>query len=150
VAKSDETDRLDAWRGLLLAHAAAVSAIETDLKRSGSIPLPWYDVLLELNAVPGRKLRMSDLGERVVLSRTRVSRIVDELVAAGLVERCADPHDKRSAFAVLTPAGRAALRQAAPRYLESIEQHFTGLLDDRERRTVAIALNRVAVHHRTP
>lgn len=148
VADDDATDRLDAWRGLLLAHAAAVSAIEADLKRAGSIPLSWYDVLLELNAVPGRQLRMSDLGKKVVVSRTRVSRIVDELVAAGLVERRADPHDKRSAFAVLTPAGRTALRQAAPRYLESIERHFTGLLDDRERRSVAIALNRVAAHHR--
>jgi DNA-binding MarR family transcriptional regulator len=143
-----DDDRLDAWRGLLLAHAAVVRAIEADLKNSGSISLSWYDVLLELNAAPDRRLRMSELGERVVLSRTRVSRIVDELVAAGLVERTPDPEDKRAAFATLTPAGRDRLKATAPHYLDGIERHFTGLLDDRERKTVAKALRRVADHHR--
>ena len=143
-----DTGPLDAWRGLLLAHAAALRAIEADLKTSGVIPLPWYDVLLELNAAPGRKLRMSDLGDRVVLSRTRVSRIVDELVAAGLVVRHPDPDDRRAAFAVLTTAGRDALRRAAPRYLEGIDRHFTSLLNEKERMTIATALNKVAAHHR--
>jgi DNA-binding MarR family transcriptional regulator len=132
----------------LLAHAAALRAIEADLKISGVIPLPWYDVVLELNAAPGRKLRMSDLGDRVVLSRTRVSRIVDELAAAGFVVRHPDPDDKRAAFAVLTTSGSDALRRAAPRYLEGIDRHFTSLLNEKERTTIATALTRVAAHHR--
>lgn len=67
---------------------------------------------------------MTELGERVVLSRTRVSRIVDELVAAGLVCRQDNPDDRRSSFALLTDAGLARYRQAAPHYLRAIEQHF--------------------------
>jgi DNA-binding MarR family transcriptional regulator len=143
-----DADELAPWRWMLLAHARALRAIEADLAQQRVIPLAWYDVLLELNAAKGRRLRMSELGERVVLSRTRVSRIVDELVAAGLVERLPNPDDRRSSFAQLTDKGRAELRRAAPHYLAGIEKHFLSLLDPEERRTLATALERVAEHHR--
>ncbi len=143
-----DTDRVAAWRSLLTAHAAALRAIEYDLSRGGSIPLTWYDVLLELNAAPGRRLRMNELAARVVLSRTRVSRLVDELVTQGLVGREVAPDDRRSSFAVLTDAGRTQLRRTAPRYLEAIERHFTGLLSESERHVIAASLSRVTTHHR--
>ena len=105
---------VDAWRGLLVAHSRLVPAVEADLRAAGQIPLSWYDVLLELNAAPDRRLRMSELGQRTVLSRTRVSRVVDELATARLAQRQPDEADGRSSFAVLTPAGREALRRAWP------------------------------------
>ena len=86
---------------------------------------------------------MSELGSRVVLSRERVSRVVDELVRAGLVVRERNPEDKRSVFAVLTPAGRGRLRDSAPRYLAGIERLFTGHLSDTEAQTITAALQRV-------
>ena len=86
---------------------------------------------------------MSELGSRVVLSRERVSRVVDELARAGLVVRERNPDDKRSVFAVLTPAGRDRLRAAAPGYLAGIERHFTGHLSDAEAQTITAALQRV-------
>jgi DNA-binding MarR family transcriptional regulator len=147
MTMADE-DELAPWRWMLLAHAAALRAIEAELARQQAIPLAWYDVLLELNAAEGRRLRMSELGERAVLSRTRVSRIVDDLVAAGLVERRANPDDRRSSFAQLTEKGRAELRRAAPHYLAGIEKHFLALLDPGERTVLATALQRVADHHR--
>ena len=107
------------------------------------MPLAWYDVLLELHAAPDRQLRMTDLGERVVLSRSRASRVVDELVAAGLVRRAVNPEDGRSALATLTDQGTQRLREAAPTYLAGIEHHFTRHLSAGERDTVARALNRV-------
>src|ERR1700758_3134492 len=73
---------VEAWRGLLVAHSRLVPAVEADRRAAGQVPLSWYDVLLELNAAPGRRLRMNELGQRTVLSRTRVSRVVDELVTA--------------------------------------------------------------------
>ena len=100
---ADEDPEVAAWRGLLVAHSRLVPAVEADLRAAGQVPLSWHDVLLELNAVPERRLRMTDLGQRVVLSRTRVSRVVDELAAAGLAERQPDETDGRSSFAVLTP-----------------------------------------------
>ena len=113
-----------AWRGLLVAHSRLVPAVEADLRTAGQVPLSWYDVLLELNAAPGRRLRMSELGQRAVLSRTRVSRVVDGLAAVGLAERQPDEADGRSSFAVLTQAGRNALRRAWPVYREAIRRHL--------------------------
>jgi DNA-binding MarR family transcriptional regulator len=142
-----ETDELAAWRWMLLAHAGALHAIDAELSQSGHVPLAWYDVLLELNAAPGRRLRMSELGDRVVLSRTRVSRIVDDMVGAGLVERVANPDDGRSSLAQMTNQGRAELRRAAPAYRSGIEKHFLSLLNNSEQRVLATALQRVAEHH---
>lgn len=140
-------DRIAAWRGVLLAQHRVVNAIERDLEAAGLIPLSWYDVLLELNAADDRCLRMQDLGNRVVLSRSRVSRLVDEIERAKLVERRPDPSDGRATLACLTPAGRRAFRKAAGVYLDAVERHFTADLDDDERRTIAAALARVVERH---
>jgi DNA-binding MarR family transcriptional regulator len=143
-------DGVEAWRALLLAHNRAVRAIEADLDRTDAVPLGWYDVLLELQASP-EGLRMQDLGDRAVLSRTRVSRLVDELEARGMVERRPDPGDKRATLAAITPAGRAAFRATAPLYLDRIEEHFARHLTAHERQVVARALGKVvAAHDRLP
>lgn len=146
----DETDRLDAWRGVLLAQARVIARIEADLAEAGVIPLSWYDVLLELNGAPDRSLRMQDLGERVVLSRSRVSRLVDELEQEGLVERRPDPSDGRATLAHITRSGRRALGRAAPVYLSGIERHFTRHLTEVERRHVAAGLRKVIADHDAP
>ena len=133
----------DAWGALLQVHALLVPLLDRTLRDAVRLPLTWYDVLLELSAAEGQRLTMSDLAGRVVLSRTRVSRVVDELVDAGLIRREANPDDARSAFAVLTPEGRTRFRQAAPIYLSGIEQHFAQALSDAELRAVVRALGRV-------
>jgi DNA-binding MarR family transcriptional regulator len=147
VADDGSEDDVGAWRALLLAQNAVLRAIEADLQRAGMVPLTWYDVLLELNAAEGRRLRMQELAARTVLSRTRVSRLVDEMAAAGLVRREPDPDDGRAAFTVLTPAGRQALRRAAPCYLAGIRRYFTDHLDDDEVGRVASALEKVVEAH---
>lgn len=143
----DVDERVAAWRGVLMAQHRVVRAIEADLAAAAMIPLSVYDVLLVLNSAPDRCLRMQDLGERVVLSRSRVSRLVDDLEADGLIERRPDPSDGRATLACLTPTGRAAFRRAAPVYLRGIERHFTALLTDAERQTIARGLQRVVDHH---
>lgn len=136
-------DGVATWAALLRAHAAVVRRLEDHLAQTKGLPLSWYDVLLELEHAPGRRLRMQELGNRAVLSRSRVSRIVDELEAAGLAERAPDPDDRRGAFAVLTPAGRSRLRRAAPAYLRGIDEHFTSRLSDRELSTIRAACERL-------
>ena len=131
-----------AWRGLLVAHSRLVPVVEADLRAAGQVPLSWYDVLLELSAAPGSRLRMSELGERVVLSRSRVSRVVDELAAGGLAERQPDVADGRSSFAVLTPRGKDALRRAWPVYREAIHRHLAARLTARQCRELAALLER--------
>ena len=133
-----------AWGALLRVHAGLVPVMDRTLRTEAGLPLTWYDVLLELEAAPNQRMRMSELGERVVLSRTRVSRLVDDLAAAGLVRRDANPDDARSSFAVLTAAGRAAYRRAAPVYLRAITREFAAGLTVGELETIADALTGVA------
>ncbi|MEV6931831.1 MarR family transcriptional regulator [Dactylosporangium sp. NPDC051485] len=135
------------WAALLRVHAALMPVLDQELQAAHGLPLTWYDVLLELNAAPGRRLTMSALGTAAVVSRSRVSRVVDELVRAGLVEREANPDDRRSAYAKLTPSGRARLRAASPTYLAGIERHFTGRMTRTEAQAVATALGKVLRAH---
>ena len=133
----------DAWGALLRVHARLVPLLDRQLQSRHHLPLAWYDVLLELNSGPDRRLRMSELGERVTLSRTRVSRLVDDMTAAGLVVREANPDDRRSAYAVLTPQGRTVFRQAAPTYLAGIDERFGTTLTLAELTTMKHALEKV-------
>jgi DNA-binding MarR family transcriptional regulator len=133
----------DAWGALLQVHAALVPELDRELRRRTGLPLAWYDVLLELRGAPDRRLTMSELGDRVVLSRSRVSRVVDELVAEGLVAREANPADARSAYAVLSRAGETRFREAAPVYVSGIERGFATGLSEAELRTITAALQRV-------
>jgi DNA-binding MarR family transcriptional regulator len=135
-------DRVRPWSALLRVHAAVVPQLERALATE-RMPLAWYDVLLELNSAPERNLRMTDLSARVVLSRERVSRVVDELEAAGLVRRKRNLEDKRSFLAVITPEGRARLHAAAPVYLAGIEEHYTSHLTDEEIELIGEAFARV-------
>ena len=137
-----ETDRIAAWAAVLRTHAALVPVLERALQPTG-LPITWYDVLLVTNAAPERRLRMTELGQQAVVSRERVSRVVTELERAGLIERQANPNDRRSSFAAITPEGRKRLRKAAPVYLAAIEQHFLSHLDDDEIRVLTRALTKV-------
>jgi DNA-binding MarR family transcriptional regulator len=146
VAADDE--KVLAWAAVLRAHAAVVGRLEREMQAArGGLSLSWYDVLLSLYRAPDRRLRMQDLAAAVVLSRTRVSRVVDELDAAGLVRREPNPADGRSTLVGLTPKGRAAFRAAAPVYLRGIAQHFTDLLTEDELACVRTALEKVVAAH---
>jgi DNA-binding MarR family transcriptional regulator len=148
VAPIDEPAGIGAWRAFLQTHAAVVRRLEQTLEHDQRLALAWYDVLLELNAAPQRRLRMQDLAARVVLSRSRVSRVVDEMVRAGLVRREPDPTDGRASFAVLTDAGRTSLRRAAPVYLRGIEDQFLAHLTPAELATIEAAFDRVLAEQR--
>ena len=120
------TDAERTWAAVLRLHAAMLPRLDRAVTRESGIPLAWYDVLLELQGAGGR-LTMGQLGERVVLSRTRVSRLVDELADAGLVTREPNPDDGRSAYAVLTSDGRRRFLAAARVYLPAIEREFAAV-----------------------
>ncbi|NNL47082.1 MAG: MarR family transcriptional regulator [Acidimicrobiia bacterium] len=134
---------IDVWESMLRVHAALVPVLAGEVEAQTRLPLSWYDVLFELNSTDGKRLRMQDLGDRVVLSRTRVSRIVDEMVEAGLVEKSPDPEDGRASLAIITRNGRATLRRAAPVYLKAIDEHFTTHLQERELQALRSGLQRI-------
>jgi DNA-binding MarR family transcriptional regulator len=109
-----------------------IERIERELVEADVIPLGWYDVLLALAEAPERRLRMHELAQAIVLSRSGLTRLVDRLETAGLLHRQPAPGDRRGAFAVLTEEGLAALRQAWPVYAQGIAQHFACHLSDEE------------------
>jgi len=137
------TEELTAWRTFLTAHAAVVARIERELAEAREIPLTWYDVLIELYEAPGQRLRLHELADAVVLSRSRVTRLVDRLEQAGMLIRQADPTDGRGAFAVLTPTGHDALRRSWPIYARGIREHFSRHLGDAEAAALTAGLGRV-------
>jgi DNA-binding MarR family transcriptional regulator len=136
-----------AWGSLLQVHAALVPELDRRLREATGLPLTWYDVLLELSAARDHRLTMSQLGERAVLSRSRVSRVVDDLTAAGLVRRDVHPEDRRSSYALITEAGLARFREAAPVYLTGIDDQFAGALTVSDLQQVCRLLQRVLDHH---
>ena len=116
---------LSVWRTFLRAHASITRQMEHDLAEQHMLPLPSYDVLRQLAESPQRRLRMTDLAERVLLSRSGLTRLVDRLSAEGLVARESCPDDARGTFTVITEAGLARLREAAPTHLRGIEEYVT-------------------------
>lgn len=145
---AQDSDGIAAWARMLRVHAAVVPKLER-LVAAASLQLTWYDVLLVLNAAPERRLTMSDLGLQAVVSRERVSRVVQELVQAGMVSRTPNPDDKRSYFAQITPEGRKRLKQVAPVYLAGVEAHFLTHLTKAEVASISAALDKVMVAEET-
>jgi DNA-binding MarR family transcriptional regulator len=115
---------LATWKAFINAHDRITRQINADLAERGLPDLTWYDALWALRTGEGGRRRMGELGEAVVLSRTAIVRLVDRLEAAGLARREPVPEDRRGAYVVITPEGRATLRRMWPVYSAGIERLF--------------------------
>ena len=112
------------WRGYLQTHATIIQLLEARLQQELNLPLLWYDTLNHLNNSPHGILRLQDLADAINLSQSGLTRLLDRMAEAALVERKPCPEDRRGLFALITPAGRAKLQQAMPVYLSVLDQHF--------------------------
>jgi DNA-binding MarR family transcriptional regulator len=132
--------RLDAWRAFLRAHAQITRQLERELQSEASMALADYDVLVQLGIADEHRLRMSELADRLLLSRSGITRLVDRLERDGLVERRVCESDRRGQWAGLTDAGRERLRDASPTHLRGVAEHFLDRIPtdelDRMRRTL--------------
>lgn len=142
-APGPDDARLRAWIAFLQAHALVTRRLEAELHAERGLSLADYDALVQLAIADDRRLRMSELAERVVLSRSGVSRLVDRLAAEGLVARRACPTDARGSWAELTPAGRDRLRDAAPVHLRGVDAHFLSPIAQEDREGLVRALEAV-------
>jgi DNA-binding MarR family transcriptional regulator len=124
--------RLAAWSAFLRAHARVVRELEHELQAEQRLALTDYDVLVQLANAPDRRLRMSDLADRLLLSRSGATRLVDRLVSQGLLERVMCDIDRRGQWASLTDAGYERLRQASPTHLRGVAEHFLDRLTAEE------------------
>lgn len=133
-----------AWRSFLRAHSVVTRELARELEAMTSLPLSWYDVLLQLAEAPDRRLRMAQLADRVLISRSGLTRLVDRIAVAGLVRREPAPADARGTYTVLTLDGVRRLREAAPVHLAGVQRHWLAHFDDDELQVLGRMLARVA------
>jgi DNA-binding MarR family transcriptional regulator len=134
-----------AWQSLLRAHSFLMARLDAELEASQGMALADYGVLVHLAEADDGRMRMSELADRLLLSPSGLTRRLDGLVAAGLVERVRCGSDRRGAYAVLTAAGRKRLQRAAPDHVEQVRRHFIGRLSRKQLSALADALEKVAV-----
>src|SRR5207249_2437760 len=135
---------LQAWHALLRAHATLMRRLETDLESKTGLALADYDVLAQL-ALAGGSLRMTELADRALISRSGMTRRVARLVHEGLVRRANAQADARGVVVALTAAGVARLTETAPVHLRGVSHLFVAPLDDQELAVLASALDKVTV-----
>ncbi len=133
-----------AWRSLLHATAQLNAVLDVELVAAHDLPLADYAVLVTLSEADDRRLRMHELAERLQLSPSGLTRRVDRLTRAGLVDRERCDTDGRGTFAVLTTRGLRRLEDAAPTHVDGVRRHFVDRLDRRSLATLGDLLDRVA------
>ena len=131
-----------AWRRYIVASRRLLEALDSDLA-GHELSMPDYEILAQLSDAPDRRMRMSELADVAMLSRSRLSHRMKVMEKAGWVRREACPVDKRGFFAVMTPKGWKAIEVAAPDHVESVRSRFVDLLSKEDQRTIAEIFTRV-------
>jgi DNA-binding MarR family transcriptional regulator len=134
---------LEAWRSYLQSHASILRVLDAELVAEQGMTTRDYEVLLYLAQADDRKLPMSALAESTMLTRSGITRLVDGLVACGLIERVGCPSDARVSYAQLTDAGYEKLRRAGSTHVASIHRLFLEHYTPEELETLASLLSRL-------
>ena len=144
---SPSPEGLRAWRLYFESALALADVLNGELERDAGIPLRWYDALVQLEETPDG-LRMNELAERILYSKSGFTRVVDRLEEAGLVQRVRPENDRRSILVVLTDEGRTTMKRARRHHRHSIEQHFSRHLSETDIKTLTRALEKLSAHAR--
>jgi DNA-binding MarR family transcriptional regulator len=136
--------RLAPWRAFLLAHARVSRRMDEELRAEHDMTFAEYDALLTIARAPDRRIRMGQLADEVLLSKSGVTRLIDRLVSDGLVERSSCLADARGAEAVLTDLGLARLRGASRTHLRGIHEHFLGVVDEADLEVLERAMTAIS------
>jgi DNA-binding MarR family transcriptional regulator len=142
--RAPSAEEIAVWRAFLRAHAQLIRTLEAELAHAADLPIASYDVLVQLAEAFDHRLRMTDLADRVLLSRSGLTRMIDRLERDGLVRREPVPDDARGMYAVLTRAGVDRLRSASHVHLPGIGAHFVQRFNRRELDRLGQLLGRLA------
>jgi DNA-binding MarR family transcriptional regulator len=142
MASTTSSAHLDAWRGVLNAHAAVVERVERALHEADLPPLAWYDVLWAVRRAPDRRGRMAELAEGLTVSRGGLTKLADRLEGAGLLRREAADDDGRGVYAVITDRGEEMLRRMWEVYSRVLRETLVDAVDAGEASTIAAGLER--------
>jgi DNA-binding MarR family transcriptional regulator len=135
---------MKAWRRYIIASRRLLEALDDDLA-AHDISMSDYEVLAQLSEAPDRRMRMSELADVAMISRSRLSHRIKVMEKAGWVKREACPIDKRGYFAVMTPKGWKAIVAAAPDHVASVRERFLDALDKGDQKVLAEIFERVAM-----
>ena len=135
---------LEAWQALLRAHATLLRRLDQDLENETGLALADFDVLAQL-AGAGGELRMTELADRALISRSGMTRRVARLVEDGLVRRAHTAADARGVVVALTDAGVARVTETAPVHARAVFDLFVARLEDQELAVLESALEKVTV-----
>lgn len=144
MARELKPTELRAWRAFLDAQATVLRRLEADLVAADGMTLAEFDVLIQLRLAPDHRLRMTDLSERVRLSPSGITRLVDRLAKTGLVKRGRCASDRRGTWAILTAAGRGRIDHVTPIHLRGVRDHFARRMSAVQMSNLAAALEGVA------
>jgi len=133
----------EAWGALTRTHAAIVGRLQEALAAADFPPLPWYEVLATVAEAPEQRLKMGELAEALVITRGGLTKLVDRLVKAGLLERTFCETDRRVSYATLTPAGAELLAGMRPVVVEELRTAFAAKLSVAQANDLREALDRV-------
>jgi DNA-binding MarR family transcriptional regulator len=136
-------EELEVWRTMLRVQVLVSRRLQTDLVAEHDLALGSYDVLVHLAEAPGGRLRMNDLADRVLLSRSGLTRLADRLQRDRLIERESCDSDARGLYAVITAAGRDRLLAATPTYQQGVRGHVLSRLDPEEVRQLGRILDKL-------
>ena len=144
AARCSSTEEITAWRLFLRSHAIVLRRLENDLIQEHQLPLASYEVLVQLEEASDRRLRMTELADAVLLSRSGLTRLVDRMERDGLLrrERCED--DARGYHAAITDKGRTLFGHARRTHLDGVRERFLSHLSQEELRTLGMLWEKVA------
>lgn len=137
-------DEQASWRAWIEASNTLNHQLSADLQRQHDITLADYEILVQLSEHSERRMRMSELAQATLASRSRLTHQVDRLVKRGFIERQECELDKRGAFAALTDSGWAAIQQAAPDHVDSVRSYLVDVLSAQEFAALGKACQRIA------
>lgn len=143
VAKDTRTPHGEAWGALTRTHAAVTQRLQEALAQGDYPPLPWYEVLATVAEAPDQRMRMGDLAEALVITKSGLTRLVDRLIKAGLLDRTFCETDRRVSYATLLPAGAALLDEMRPVITAELEAAFSANLTARQADELRGTLERV-------
>ena len=144
---SPSPERLHCWRLFFESALALLDVLDTELQAAVGIPQRWYDVLVHLEESPDG-IRMNELADRILYSKSGFTRVVDRMEEAGLVRRVRPQHDRRSILVLLTDSGTETMERARLHHRDGIDRHFSQHLTDADIQALTRALQKISAHAR--
>ncbi len=151
MPSKSQLDRADqSWGWLLFAHAKVLDALEADLLEQHDLPLIWFDLLNRLREAPEQRMRMNDLKNASLFTKSGITRLIDRIEAAGFVTRIRSSQDRRGVYVAITRAGNDKINQVWSDHVASVWKHYGKHLDASDLNAIETASRKILANTEVP